>query len=305
VPGGAGVRCCPSSLYTFPAGRLRPGLARDCHVTGFPEFGQFCIAGFPASTQVFPQVRCVCHSATPAHPVLTRRPKYRVRDSSVSKAGFALGGSARGGVANMFAVAGRAERDRSIPWAPGGTGCPTWSPRGLLSASRLTVTAWISGLFVPGHGQLCKSLCKFSPSGRSWTGLGCTGRAVSLITRSKAAEHVRRGRRASAKWSVLGGLSQAYRVMTSKPTVSNRVTRCSCPSRPERNLARDEPRRVQLSARDERQTRRSWGADCPSTPPPPTPRWRGCRSGWLRDLLGREAAGMERHNSLPSKRVFT
>ena len=25
----------------------------------------------------------------------------------------------------------------------------------------------------------------------------------------------------------------------------------------------------------------------------------------LRDLLGREAAGMERHNSLPSKRVLT
>ena len=30
-----------------------PGLARDRHVTGFPEFGQFCIAGFPTSTQVF------------------------------------------------------------------------------------------------------------------------------------------------------------------------------------------------------------------------------------------------------------
>src|SRR5208283_3546363 len=28
------------------------GLARDRHVTGFPEFEQFCIAGFPASTQV-------------------------------------------------------------------------------------------------------------------------------------------------------------------------------------------------------------------------------------------------------------
>lgn len=47
------VRCCPSSLYTFPAGRsLRPGLARDCHLTGSPEFGQFYVAGFPASTQV-------------------------------------------------------------------------------------------------------------------------------------------------------------------------------------------------------------------------------------------------------------
>ncbi len=26
-----GLRCCPSSLYTFPAGIFRPGLARDCH----------------------------------------------------------------------------------------------------------------------------------------------------------------------------------------------------------------------------------------------------------------------------------
>ncbi len=51
-PGRSGLRCCPSSLYTFPAGTFRPGLARDCHVTGFPEFGQFCIAGFQASTQV-------------------------------------------------------------------------------------------------------------------------------------------------------------------------------------------------------------------------------------------------------------
>ena len=45
------LRCCPSSLYTFPA-VFGPGLARDRHVTGFPEFEQFCIAGFPASTQV-------------------------------------------------------------------------------------------------------------------------------------------------------------------------------------------------------------------------------------------------------------
>jgi len=54
-----GVRCCRSSLYTFPA-VFGPGLARDCHVTGFPGFEQFCIAGFPASTQVYAQVRCVC-----------------------------------------------------------------------------------------------------------------------------------------------------------------------------------------------------------------------------------------------------
>ena len=30
-------RCYPSSLYTFPMW----GLARDCHVKGFPEFEQF------------------------------------------------------------------------------------------------------------------------------------------------------------------------------------------------------------------------------------------------------------------------
>ena len=47
-----GIRCCPSSLYAFPAEifvRAWLGIA----ISGFPEFGQFCIAGFPASTQVF------------------------------------------------------------------------------------------------------------------------------------------------------------------------------------------------------------------------------------------------------------
>jgi hypothetical protein len=29
------LRCCPSSLYTFPAG-VPPGLARDCHLR-FPR----------------------------------------------------------------------------------------------------------------------------------------------------------------------------------------------------------------------------------------------------------------------------
>ena len=51
LPAAPGLRCCPSSLYTFPA--LVPGLARDCHLQrGFPDFEQFCIADFPASTQV-------------------------------------------------------------------------------------------------------------------------------------------------------------------------------------------------------------------------------------------------------------
>ena len=50
-------RCCPSSLYTFAPANVACSqwperLARDCHFTGFPEFEQFCTAGFPASTQV-------------------------------------------------------------------------------------------------------------------------------------------------------------------------------------------------------------------------------------------------------------
>ena len=41
-------RCCPSSLYTFPF-RAWLGIAI---AKGFPEFEQFCISGFPESTQV-------------------------------------------------------------------------------------------------------------------------------------------------------------------------------------------------------------------------------------------------------------
>ena len=48
-----GLRCCPSSLYTFPAAlflRAWLGIA----VSGFPEFEQFCIAGFPDEHSSFP-----------------------------------------------------------------------------------------------------------------------------------------------------------------------------------------------------------------------------------------------------------
>jgi len=39
-------------LVSTPSEALsRQGLARDCQLKGFPEFEQFCIAGFPASTQ--------------------------------------------------------------------------------------------------------------------------------------------------------------------------------------------------------------------------------------------------------------
>ena len=50
-PEDPGLRCCPSSLYTFPEKvslRAWLGIA----IAGFPEFEQFCIDGFPASTQV-------------------------------------------------------------------------------------------------------------------------------------------------------------------------------------------------------------------------------------------------------------
>ena len=57
------ARCCPSSLYTFPF----RGLARDRHVTGFPDFEQFCTAGFPAGTQVLSlKSDASADSATPA-----------------------------------------------------------------------------------------------------------------------------------------------------------------------------------------------------------------------------------------------
>ena len=48
----------------------RPSLARDRHFKGFPEFGQFCTAGFPAGTQV--RLKSVA-SAIPPRP---QKPLY-------------------------------------------------------------------------------------------------------------------------------------------------------------------------------------------------------------------------------------
>ena len=66
---GSRFRCCPSSLYTFPRRHGERGLARDCHVKGFPEFEQFCCASFPTRTQEsdFPKSAASTCSATPAH----------------------------------------------------------------------------------------------------------------------------------------------------------------------------------------------------------------------------------------------
>ena len=50
-PGWSGLRRCPSSLYTFPAGFLRAWLG--IAIAGFPEFEQFCIAGFPCEHSSF------------------------------------------------------------------------------------------------------------------------------------------------------------------------------------------------------------------------------------------------------------
>jgi len=58
-PHEAGLRHCPSSLYTFQTHQAASGLARDYQERGFPEFEQFCTAGFPAGTRSRIQVRCV------------------------------------------------------------------------------------------------------------------------------------------------------------------------------------------------------------------------------------------------------
>jgi len=46
------LRCCPSSLYTFPAG-VSPGLARDCHFKVSPNLSSSASPVSQTSTQVF------------------------------------------------------------------------------------------------------------------------------------------------------------------------------------------------------------------------------------------------------------
>jgi len=55
-PSSEDIRCCPSSLYTFPIS----GLARDWHqhhLRAFPDFEQFCILRFRRSTQSLSPLR--------------------------------------------------------------------------------------------------------------------------------------------------------------------------------------------------------------------------------------------------------
>jgi len=51
-PGAPGLRCCPSSLYTFPFGNVRPGLARDCHCR-FPRIWAVLHRRFPGEHSSF------------------------------------------------------------------------------------------------------------------------------------------------------------------------------------------------------------------------------------------------------------
>ena len=58
-------------LVSTPSARLSLcGLARDCQFKGFPEFEQFCIAGFPASTQDLSKSVASTDFATSAFPRL-------------------------------------------------------------------------------------------------------------------------------------------------------------------------------------------------------------------------------------------
>jgi hypothetical protein len=71
LPEHPGLRCCPSSLYTFPAGRSLQawlGIATPAFAgasLGFPEFEQFCIAGFPDEHSSFLKSVASAGFATP------------------------------------------------------------------------------------------------------------------------------------------------------------------------------------------------------------------------------------------------
>jgi hypothetical protein len=63
IPPRGGLRCCPSSLYTFPQNiRAWLGIA----IQGFPDFEQFCSAGFPGGHSIFLKSAASADFATPA-----------------------------------------------------------------------------------------------------------------------------------------------------------------------------------------------------------------------------------------------
>jgi len=71
-------RCCPSSLYTF----LSRGLARDRHLTGFPDFEQFYSQRFRRCTQIAFKSLVSTNSTTSAlASLLTKRSHNHNRES--------------------------------------------------------------------------------------------------------------------------------------------------------------------------------------------------------------------------------
>ena len=69
VPRLTRIRCCPSSLYTFVNTIRYSRLARDHHAKGFPDFEQFCTAGFHSGHSITKSCASAC-SATPAGPLI-------------------------------------------------------------------------------------------------------------------------------------------------------------------------------------------------------------------------------------------
>ena len=62
----AAARLVSTPSRRKPSVRAWLGIA----IAGFPDFGQFCIAGFPASTQVLLKSVASASSATPAWPII-------------------------------------------------------------------------------------------------------------------------------------------------------------------------------------------------------------------------------------------
>ena len=83
-------------LVSTPSPGFSPGLARDCHFR-FPRIWAVLHRRFPGEHSSFPQVRCVCHSATPAWPIIYC-PYHRARTENlhVSLQGWFCDPEARG-----------------------------------------------------------------------------------------------------------------------------------------------------------------------------------------------------------------
>ncbi len=65
----SGVRCCPSSLYTFPAGSVPSGLGSGLPFQGSPTLSSSASPVSRASTQVLLKSVASADSATPAWPI--------------------------------------------------------------------------------------------------------------------------------------------------------------------------------------------------------------------------------------------